>query len=119
MNPEGLRAVQDEILMSGVDDLVHIPEVLSFTRDAFPDLDEPQALPIAVRAVKDLVADGLAQVGTVVDGEFVPWPGTHDEVGARIDDAAQAARFPLVFGDLFWIRNTPQGSKQGNALLDA
>jgi hypothetical protein len=118
LNTNLLAVVRAEILMSGVDDWVHIPEVLWFTRKAFPGTDERQALPLATCAIKELLTEGLVEVGEIVGNEFVPWSGTLDEVKFRIDDAAQEARFPVIFGDLFWIRNTPLGTERGNALLD-
>jgi hypothetical protein len=113
-----MEIVQAEILMSGVDDWLHIPEVLSFVREAFPETDEPQALPLAIRAIEELLSQGLVEVGEIVDHEFVPWPGTVDEVKSRIDGAARKACFPISFGDLFWVRNTPRGTERGDALLD-
>lgn len=128
--------VKQRILASGTDDWVHIVEVsfaarlamygdhirdgypdagsvdagqLAATRDKWSAEQERQSFPIAIRAVKELVRDGLVQIGYTTDAGFVPWEGALEEIDERIDAVAATAEFPLLPGDLFWLNNTPEG----------
>jgi len=119
MTTGDVETVCNKILMSGVDDWVHIPEAVSFARDALPESDEQTALPLAVESVKQLLREGLVQVGKVTNNGFEPWLGSLDVTERRIDEAAAKATFPLLFGDLFWICNTALGDERGGGLLKA
>lgn len=58
------------------------------------------------------------EVGVVIK-TFIPWAGPVEELKAYIDAAVASATFPLEFGDLFWVSNTPAGDELGRSLLDA
>lgn len=115
-----LEAVERSILMSGVDDWVDVSEAVDYARHAMdgPAVTELEALPTAAMAIKHLIQQGYVEVGTVTE-TFTPWAGEVEELTARIDSAVKSAAFPLEFGDLFWISNTPAGDELGRQLLDA
>jgi len=131
-------AVKSAILASGLDDWVHIAEVVLAARQArsvarssegHPDdsttivegpgqlrsewlaQSEREALPLGIAAVKELLRDGLIQIGETSNGGFAPWGGSPEEIEARIDHAVQGAQYPLLPGHLFWIENTPSGDE--------
>lgn len=134
--------VKRKILASGTDDWVAAVEA-SFAarqaaygdhlRDSFPDdktmdvsqlgalrdewtaSQERRTLYLVVQAVKELIRDGLAQIGYTVDEGFEPWKGSPSEIEARIDAVVDAADFPLRPGDLFWLRNTSRGDSAADA----
>jgi hypothetical protein len=133
-----VEAVRSAILSSGLDDWVHIAEVVAAARQArsvasssvgHPDdpmtiVDGPgqlrnerlaqserEALPIGIVAVKELLRDGLIRIGETSNDGFVPWGGSLEEIESRIDHAVQGAQYPLLPGYLFWIENTPFGDE--------
>lgn len=133
-----IDAVKKAILESGLDDWVHIGEVVAAARwakygnafrDGFPDdpaMDmaelgrrrnmwmaeaDRDALPLGIIAVKELLRDGLVRVGGTSTGRFIAWEGAVEEIESRIDSAVETAEFPLLPGHLFWIENRPQGDE--------
>lgn len=133
-----MEAVKSAILASGLDDWVHIAEVVLAARqarsgghalDGYPDdtttsvdrltglrgewlaQNEREALPLGIAAVKELFRDGLVRVGDTSDSGFLPWSGSLEEIESRIDYAARMAQYPLLPGHLFWIENTPSGDE--------
>ena len=125
-------AIRRAILEIGLDDWIHVPDVLLAARqvllgvhwmDGFPSDPESQrrwlasqesaALPLAIDAIKECLSEGLIEVGEIIDNEFVPWPGPVDEVSARADSAARGATFPILVSELFWMRNTALGDRFG------
>jgi hypothetical protein len=129
MLPHDVDAVKRTILDVGLEDWVDVPHALYAARqtifqenllDSFPDnfderanwlaAQEREALPLVVEAVKQLVREGLIELGETVGRGFYPWEGTIEEVCRRIDDAAAAATFPVLVSELFWMRNTRRGN---------
>ena len=133
-----VESVKSAILASGLDDWVHIAEVVSAARqagsvarsseghpdnsmtivDGFGQLrnewlaqSERDALPLGIAAVKELLRDGLIRIGETSNGGFVPWGGSLEEIESRIDHAVRGAQYPLLPGHLFWIENTPSGDE--------
>jgi hypothetical protein len=133
-----VEAVKNAVLASGMDDWVHIAEVVSAARQArsgqrpeqgYPDdstmsiddlgrlrsewlaRSEREALPLGVSAVKELLRAGLVRIGEVSDSGFVAWRGSVEEIESLIDGVVQEAEYPLLPGHLFWIENTPLGDE--------
>jgi hypothetical protein len=75
-----------------------------------------EVLLVVIEAVKNLLRQGLIEVGAVTD-TFTPWVGSLNEIEHRIDQAHAQAKSPVRFGDLFWISNTPRGDERGEQLL--
>jgi hypothetical protein len=112
-----VEVVERDILMSGVDDWVHIPEALYFARrEIGVNASEMEALSVVIEAAKNLLRQGLIEVGEVTD-TFTPWVGSLNEIEHRIDQTHAQAKSPVRFGDLFWISNTPRGDERGEQLL--
>jgi hypothetical protein len=125
-----VEAVKTAILSSGLDDWVHMAEVVSAARQArsegasdegSPDdslaKQERAAFPLGIAAIKELLRDGLVRVGETTPEGFVAWRGSADEIESRIDSVAQQAEFPLLPGHLFWIENTPSGDEVARSIL--
>jgi hypothetical protein len=131
-------AVKNAILASGLDDWVHIAEVVAAARqarsvplskqdhrgdstaiaDELSQLrserlveSEREALPLGIVAVKELLGEGLIRIGEISNSGFMPWRGSFEEIESRIDDTVTAAQYPLLPGHLFWIENTPSGDE--------
>lgn len=137
-------AVKDTILVHGLDDWVHLGEVVAAAHqakhgDAFrggvpddPAMDiaelgrrrtawmarnDRNALPLGIVAVKELPRAGLVRIGETSTGKFVAWDGTVEEIESRIDRAVEAAEeFPLLPGHLFWIENTALGDEVAESI---
>ena len=131
--------VKKKVLASGTDDWVHDLEACYAARQAvfgehirngFPEdgtlgvdelalaranwtaTQERRAFPLALEAVKELVRDGLVEIGSVTKNGFVAWEGFADDLESGIGDLAKRAKFPLLPGDLFWLCNTPLGDEK-------
>lgn len=136
-----IEAVKKAILVSGTDDWVHIAEVtLAAARamygehrlEGFPSdevmsvgqlaplrqdwlaAQERTALPLGIRAVKELIRDGLVRIGDATDSGFMPWEGSAEAIESRIYNVVQQAPYPLLPGHLFWLSNTPSGDEVAN-----
>ena len=131
--------IKREILTSGSDDWVHAAEIAAFAREAlygdhvyesYPEDDrlsvealglardewlarqEREALPLGIKAVKELLRDKLIRVGDTAGSRFEPWSGSVLEVESRIDAKIKVVTYPVLPGDLFWIENTPMGNER-------
>lgn len=123
-----LDSLKRDILIRGSDDWVHIAEIAELARrygheagdgdstGPLPATDavdlaalDRASLPLGITAVKELLREGLVQIGDVTDRGFVAWQGGLDEILVRIDDVVRNAQFPLLPGSLFWTENTHQG----------
>jgi len=138
MDSVAVEATKRGVLARGSDDWVYAGEVVLVAAEAvlgsqrlagYPDdpavdtaqlatqrklwlaEQERSVFPLAVRAVKELIRDGLVWIGDVADGGFQPWQGLREELEARIDAAGESAVFPLLPGDLFWLKNTAAGNE--------
>ena len=136
-----IEAVKKAILVSGTDDWVHIAEVTlaaaqamygEHRLDGFPSdetmsveqlaslrqdwvaAQERTALPLGIRAVKELIRDGLVRIGDATDSGFIPWEGSAEAIESRIDRVVEEAPYPLLPGHLFWFSNTPSGDEMAN-----
>lgn len=137
--------IKQEILASGSDDWVHIAEIAAFAREAlygdhvqdgYPEdvhlpiealaarrdewlaRQEREALPHGIKAVKELLRDGLIHVGDTASGRFMAWSGSVQELETCIDSVAKTATYPVLPGDLFWVRNTPMGDQRAASGID-
>ncbi|WFF02694.1 hypothetical protein [Micromonospora sp. WMMD964] len=138
--------VKREILISGSDDWVSIADIVAFAREAiygdrvqdgYPEgghetpagalatardewlaRQERAALPLGVEATKELLRDGLICVGATVEGRFVAWSGSTQELESRIDSVVETATYPLLPGDLFWVANTVAGTDEAESEVD-
>jgi hypothetical protein len=88
---------------------------LAALRKSWLASQEREAFPLAIRAVKELIRDGLVQIGYTTNTGFVPWEGSLEEIEQRIDAVAATAEFPLLPGHLFWLNSTPEGDAVANA----
>jgi hypothetical protein len=131
--------IKREILASGSGDWVHAAEIAAFAREAlygdhvqdgYPEDDrlavealaaardewlssqERESLPLGIQAVKELLRDRLIRVGDTVDGQFVAWPGSVQELESRIDSVAETATYPVLPGDLFWLEYIPKSAQK-------
>ena len=129
MHDSKLEAVKSAILLNGLDDWVHIAEVVLAARQATSGHssvgaekptqrrqeqlaeNERRALPLGIAAVKELLRHGLIRVGETSSGEFVAWVGSLEQVESRIDHAVHDAQYPLLPGHLFWLENTAAGNE--------
>jgi hypothetical protein len=75
-------------------------------------------MPLGIRAVKELLRDGLIRVGDTVGDRFEAWPGSVLEVESRIDIKLGLVTYPVLPGDLFWIENTPAGDEKAALGID-
>lgn len=134
--------IKKQILAKGYDDWVHDAEVCFAAREAefgdhllddFPNDEtlgveqlaslrdewsagqERECLPLGIRAVKELVREGLVLVGEVGGQGFVPWTGPVEEVESRLDSLVEEAVLPLLPGDLFWLENTQSGDEKATS----
>ena len=133
-----LEIVKLAILEVGLEDWSHVPDALVAARqaiagdrwlDGFPDnfdergpwlaAREREALPLVIEAVRQLVRDGLVEVGEIVDNSFSTWSGNLDGIDRAIDRAAENATFPVLVSEMFWMRNTPRGDEFIEGLLAA
>ncbi|BCJ32294.1 hypothetical protein [Actinocatenispora sera] len=137
--------IKREILTCGSDDWIHVADIAAFAREAlygdhvqdgYPEDDrlsvgalalardewlarqEREALPLGIRAVKELLRDGLIRVGDTVGDRFEAWPGSVLEVESRIDIKLGLVTYPVLPGDLFWIENTPAGDEKAALGID-
>jgi hypothetical protein len=144
MDPR-VKYIKREILASGSGDWVHAAEIAAFAREAlygdhvqegYPEDDhlsvealaaardewlarqEREALPLGIEAINELLRDELIRVGETTSGQFVAWPGPVRELESRIDSVAEAATYPVLPGDLFWIENTSTGNQKSASGID-
>lgn len=134
-----IETVRNAILARGLDDWVHVAEVAFVARQArfgerllanYPAgeaadddqvlrrrdewlaLQEREALPVGMKAIKELLREELIRVGDIASGKFVAWPGSTQELERRIDVLMETASYPVLPGDLFWIENTSVGDRK-------
>lgn len=138
----GIDFIKNKILASGTDDWVHEAEACYAARQAvfgdrlregFPEdetlgterlaalradwtaAQERQAFPLALEAIKELLRDGLIEIGSVTKDGFVRWGGSSVELESRIDRLLEMTHYPLMPGDLFWLSNTSLGDEKAGA----
>ncbi|WP_155984811.1 hypothetical protein [Saccharomonospora piscinae] len=106
------------ILASGVHDWVDIVVPTLEACHALGGVEERAALPLALEAVKQLLREGLIEVGEVgVDG-LSPWAVSLKTIEERIDLEARNVEFPLRSSYMFWIANTTRGDLVGRSILE-
>lgn len=140
-----IEAVKSAILARGLEDWVHIADVAFVARQArFGDRlmadyptgesmkddqlvrrrddwlawQEREALSLGIKAIKGLLRDEQIRVGETASGQFVAWAGSVQELESRVDLVAEAATYPVLPGDLFWIENTPMGDQKAASEID-
>jgi hypothetical protein len=103
-------ALAREILQAGLDDWVPLAAVHGLAQRV-GDGSEQEIREASIEAIKQLVLEGLVEVGEVSDGGFFEWDETLDAALRRIRETWEATG-PNVWGFAVWLSNTQAGDKE-------
>jgi hypothetical protein len=118
LESNSLAQVKKLILASGTDDWVHILEPLYAACKAMGGASESEALPLAVTAIKELVREGLVEVGELGSDGFEPWDGSWESIEKKLDLEVRKAEFPVPLGRICWTANTARGHEIGKKIVE-
>lgn len=105
-----VNALAREILKAGLDDWVPLAAVEGIARHHV-DGTAQEIRDASIEAIRELVVDGLAEIGEVSDGGFFEWDEALDPALVRIRET-WATTEPNIWGFAVWVSNTPAGDEQ-------
>jgi hypothetical protein len=109
-----LNACINEILISGLDDWVDAAEVAFVAKSIGGAEGDTENRALSVRVIRDLIMEGLVDVGDVTTEGFRPWNLSVDEALKRIEhEWTSLGRWPQI-GEICWLSNTEKGDMQAN-----
>jgi hypothetical protein len=117
MSVQNDRTLAEDVLASGLDDLVYAAWVLQIARRSGLS-EKSQLRQLAVGLVAELLIEGLVVAGECVGGAHQPWECAVDESVSRIGrDWLAWGDAPVTPGAIFWLALTPAGQRAGEAVL--
>jgi hypothetical protein len=114
-----LKAAIDELLKRGVDDWVHDGEVGEFARSFAGAATPEQERLVSLRLVAEALRRDLMEIGDLSGegGRFRKWDMPDDEALQHADRGWRSLGQTPEVGEVFWLRNTPEGDRRGRRLL--
>ena len=110
-----LDKIISELLVRGVDDWIHITEVISVVRSHFDVADFARINEVSLQAISMMLDAGLVTVGDLIgsgnDIEFHAWSLKSDAAIARFAEELTRSRgWPNLSGE-YWLSNTQKGDE--------
>lgn len=110
-----LQEIISGVLVRGIDDWVHLTDVLSIAQSHSETGDSEPASAVAVQAVEAMLSARLVEVGDLVgsgkDIKFLAWPLSQEAAIARIaTELARSHGRPDLSGEN-WLSNTKKGDE--------
>jgi hypothetical protein len=107
--------VKRESLYDGLDDWVSLVEAYGLALLADPDAGPDQLKAVVIEVVRQLLAEGMVELGPVERGTgFRAWQEPTEVLIERISDAMRHGD-DQVWGYVAWMRNTPKGRDVANS----
>jgi hypothetical protein len=107
----------DNLLILGLDDWLHFPDLVFETAPDTPRTDDISALYQVLTALRELLESGLVVVGDVTEGGFSPWNIPLEDALDQVSQRWISLRRPVSFGDVCWLQNTPEGDRRADLTL--
>jgi len=112
-----MTPLTDAILREGTDDWVPFRTVQALAHAGRADAGDRAPRQAAIDAVRELVAGGLVDIGTVTDAGFTPWSAPLMELaGLSPDYLAADSSAEDDGGFRFWLSNTLAGDRRAQQL---
>lgn len=100
------------LLAEGLADWIHLSDIDWFVRREFPEVPEAGIPRLAAEVIRELISEGLVEVGDVTQAGFTAWVGPVDASVGRIEAEWLALGRPPIPGDVCWLANTEIGDER-------
>jgi hypothetical protein len=107
----------DRLLVLGLDDWLHFPDVVFEAAPDTPRTDDISALNQVLAVLRELLESELVLVGDVAEDGFSQWEMPSDEILRQVKERWISLRRPISFGDVCWLQNTPAGDRRAELAL--
>jgi hypothetical protein len=113
-----LKACIEDVLNRGLDDWIDITELAFVAKSVGMAGTDAEIRDLSIEIIRNVVQEGLMEVGDVTTDGFHRWGLSPDEVIKRIErDWGALGRWPYT-GDICWLSNTEQGDEIARHLVD-
>lgn len=109
--------MKTELLLAGLDDWVHLPEIAWIAKSVGGADVKEDAVKLSTKVIRILVEEGLMEIGEVTEGGFFEWDLSLDRAIERIEGEWLALERDPLPGDVFWLANTSEGDTRAKNLL--
>jgi hypothetical protein len=110
------RTLVENLLVRGVDDWIHVSEVVQVSRRS--GLTEREGLrALALGLMTEMMARQLMVPGDVDEFGFQPWPSTIGDWIQRIVETWDDEELSPTPGSVAWFALTPEGDRLGRLIL--
>ena len=109
----------DDLLIRGVDDWVHTPEVEWVAKSTGGASTPDQILDLSLHLIREVVQQNLMEIGDVTESDrgFRKWGLSKEEAMQRVEREWKALGRNPNLGEICWLCNTEKGNERGERLL--
>lgn len=108
--------VIDELLIRGVDDWVTAADVAWLAKSVAGATSDEDVLDVATTIIKEVMNEGLMQVGDVTDGGFFEWDLSPEDALERVIREWRTLGRSPDLGEVCWLANTPAGDARAEVV---